>query len=336
MTPTSAFAGALLGTAVGDSIGLPFEGMSRRRVRRLLRERPLEQRIGLVSDDTEHACLVAGALLEHGDDPERFARALAWRLRWWLAALPAAVGFATLRGILKLWLGFPPSRSGVRSAGNGAAMRAPLLGVWASGDPLLRRALVRASTRLTHLDPRAEQGAQVIAAAAAMALGPPREPKHAVAELLGEVHDDALGRALEAATAGESLEAYADRLGLERGVTGFVGHSVPIAVAAWLRHAGSFRDSIEHTVRLGGDTDTTAAMVGALVGAGAGPGAIPPAWLDGMVERPRSVQWMRQLAERLSDRGPPPELAWPLLPLRNLAFLALVLGLAGRRALPPY
>ena len=34
-----ALTGSLLGTAVGDAIGLPFEGMSRRRVRRLYRHR---------------------------------------------------------------------------------------------------------------------------------------------------------------------------------------------------------------------------------------------------------------------------------------------------------
>jgi ADP-ribosylglycohydrolase len=292
-----------------------------------------------VSDDTEHACIVAQALLEHGDDPEGFARALARRLRWWLAALPAAVGFATLRGITKLWLGFSPRTSGVFSAGNGAAMRAPLIGVWAAGDAQLRRELVRASTRLTHSDPRAEQGAQVVAAAAAMAAVSAEaaaDPRAVIAALLHEVHDDALGRALSAAVDPEPLEAYADRLGLERGVTGFVGHTVPVAIAAWLRHSASFRDAIEDTVRLGGDTDTTSAIVGALVGTCRGPGAIPESWLGGLVEQPRSVAWMGRLSERLASRGPPLELAWPLLLLRNAACFMVVLGVAGRRALPPY
>ncbi len=49
--------GSLLGTAIGDSIGLPYEGLSRRRAKRLLgppdRHRFLFGR-GMVSDDTEH------------------------------------------------------------------------------------------------------------------------------------------------------------------------------------------------------------------------------------------------------------------------------------------
>ncbi len=181
--------GALLGTAVGDALGLPFEGMSRRRVRATLGEGPLSHRFyfgrGMVSDDTEHACMVARALIE-SDEPTGFAGAFAWQLRWWLLGLPAGIGFGTLRGILKLWLGFRPEHSGVRSAGNGPAMRAPLLGVYAADDAGKRCLLVHASTRTTHVDPRAEDGAMAVAHAAALAgVAGHRTP----AQLLGRVRD---------------------------------------------------------------------------------------------------------------------------------------------------
>ena len=95
-TPSSAIgrnklAGLLFGTAVGDAIGLPFEGLSARRVARRLRGRALDHRLllgrGMRSDDTEHACLVAQSLLECPADPAAFQRALARRLRWWLAGV---------------------------------------------------------------------------------------------------------------------------------------------------------------------------------------------------------------------------------------------------------
>jgi len=125
--------GLLLGTAVGDTLGLPREGLSARRASRLY-PGPLRQRLvlgrGMLSDDTEHACMTAQALLAAGEDPDRFARALAWKLRWWLLALPAAIGWGTLRAIVRSWIGFAPSQSGVQSAGNGAAMRAPIIGAW--------------------------------------------------------------------------------------------------------------------------------------------------------------------------------------------------------------
>src|SRR5690348_7851211 len=92
------FTGLLLGTAVGDSLGIPREGLSRRRAARMYPA--LEQRLvvrrGMLSDDTEHACMTAQALLAAGEDPATFARSLAWKLRWWLAALPPAIGFGTL------------------------------------------------------------------------------------------------------------------------------------------------------------------------------------------------------------------------------------------------
>ncbi len=120
---------------------------------------------GMVSDDTEHACMVAQAAIASAGDPHRFARSLAWKLRFWLLGAPAGVGFATLRAGLKLWCGFGPQHSGVCSAGNGPAMRAAILGLYAEDDEHRLRQLIRISTRLTHTDPRAEAGALVVALA---------------------------------------------------------------------------------------------------------------------------------------------------------------------------
>src|SRR5205814_2160234 len=90
------FEGGVLGTAVGDAIGLPREGLSRRRALRLFGDSPLRHRLvfgrGLISDDTEHACMTAQALLASQGEPKRFARSLAWRLRGWFLTLPGGVG----------------------------------------------------------------------------------------------------------------------------------------------------------------------------------------------------------------------------------------------------
>ena len=161
--------GCLLGTAVGDAIGLPFEGLSARRAARFypppLRHRLLFGR-GMVSDDTEHACFTARALLLAGKDAVAFDRHLASSLRWWLAGLPAGVGLATLRAILKSCLGLGPERSGVRSAGNGPAMRSAIIGVAWGPTPEVMAEWVRRSTRLTHTDPKAFHGALAVALAA--------------------------------------------------------------------------------------------------------------------------------------------------------------------------
>ena len=66
---------------------------------------------------------------------------------------------------MKLWLGVPPKRSGVFSAGNGPAMRAAIFGAAIDNrDTMLR--MVRASSCLTHIDPKAEWGAVAVALAA--------------------------------------------------------------------------------------------------------------------------------------------------------------------------
>jgi len=97
------FDGVLLGTAVGDALGLPAEGISRVRIQRMWhgqwRFRFLFGR-GMVSDDTEHTLFVAQALLTHPDDVDAFQRCLAWKLRLWLLGLPAGIGLATLKAIL--------------------------------------------------------------------------------------------------------------------------------------------------------------------------------------------------------------------------------------------
>ena len=345
-----AITGCILGTAVGDAIGLPREGLTPLRARRRFGDSPLRQALvfgrGMISDDTEHTCMVAQALLVSGSDPARFVKSLSWRLRGWLLALPAGVGLATARAIVKLWLGFPPDKSGVCSAGNGPAMRAALVGVCAADDANLRN-LVRASTRLTHTDPRAGQGALVVALAARM--GSRTSPQEfnfntVLNTLIVEVADTQLRANLDAArdhlNRGANAVEYAAALGLEHGVTGFVNHTVPVAVYCWLRHRDDFRAAVESAVTLGGDTDTVGAITGALAGATLGAGAIPSEWLSQLRDWPRSVSWMRRLAQRLSDATPQYSpvaalpLFWPGLLLRNAAFLIIVLAHGLYRLFP--
>jgi ADP-ribosyl-[dinitrogen reductase] hydrolase len=351
-------AGVILGTAVGDALGLPREGLSRRRAGKLFGDPPLRYRFlfgrGMVSDDTEHTCMTGQALLRAPEDVDAFARSLAWRLRFWLLGLPVGTGRATLRAVTKLWLGWPPARSGVWSAGNGPAMRAALLGACLGSDRDRLRAYIRASTRLTHTDPRAERGAFLVAMAAheAATHGPQggqgatfmREAREALSdadeELLSLLTklEDHLRRDAPAAE-------LANALGLQRGISGYVYHTVSLALYCWLRHRGHFRRAIEEVIALGGDADSTGAVVGGLAGAALGAGGIPAEWLDGLLEWPRSVAWMRRLAEHLTQQFPtagsparqrPLHLFWPGVLPRNLLFLSVVLGHGFRRLLPPY
>jgi ADP-ribosylglycohydrolase len=60
--------GCLLGTAIGDSIGLPYEGLSKQRQYRMYPDISGHHFFvgkGMISDDTEHTCIVAQAIIRH-------------------------------------------------------------------------------------------------------------------------------------------------------------------------------------------------------------------------------------------------------------------------------
>lgn len=349
----AAAVGCLLGTAVGDALGLPCEGLSRARQMRMFPRLERYRLIlgkGMCSDDTDHACMVAQSISVAGNNPRRFASSLAWRLRFWLLGLPAGVGYATLRATLKLWLFFPPQFSGVRSAGNGPAMRSALLGVCFGHDDAALIQHVAASTGITHRDPKAESGALAVALAARSSMRAETRETY-LAHLrrylapLGAAGSELLAlaeRAAASAAAGQPTTAFADSLGCARGVTGYMYHSVPAALHAWFSFPRDFPAAVTAAIRCGGDTDTVAAITGAIVGAGVGKSGIPQPWLAGLWDWPRGAGWIELAAERAVQaaasgrRGSALHIAPWWLFLRNLLFLGIVLAHGFRRLAPPY
>jgi ADP-ribosyl-[dinitrogen reductase] hydrolase len=344
-----ALAGVLIGTAVGDALGLPMEGLSARRQQKLFPP-PLRHRLigpfGMVSDDTEHTLIVAQALLEFPDDSTAFQRSLARKLKWWLASLPAGVGFATLRAILKLWIGISPSRSGVMSAGNGPAMRSAILGVYFAIDAAMRGQFVQASTEITHRDPRALIAALAVAETAAwMTEG--RNDTDWLFGTLKRLGDNAewasLVAMLHAAFAlDQPVRAFAQQIGATDGVSGYAFQSVPVAIYAAVRYRIDFSSALAEVIACGGDTDTVAAITGALVGARVGVAGIPQPWRNNIVEFPRSLGLLHRVAEKLSHQVEARfalgsvRYFWSAVPLRNLVFLSVVLAHGVRRLFPPY
>lgn len=341
--------GCLLGTAVGDSLGLPYEGLSARRAARVFPGAPRHRLLpgrGMVSDDTEHACFTARAMLLAQDDVDAFGRQLASSLRWWFAGLPAGIGLATLRAILKSCAGFPPHRSGVYSAGNGPAMRSAVIGVVHGGDTGKLAGFVRASTRLTHTDPKAYHGALAVALAARHSASAERvSPDEYLALLAAALEGEAAGeflalarRAAESAARGEDVAQFAEAIGSRGGVSGYMLHTVPCVLQVWLRHPDDITAALHAIIAAGGDTDTAGAILGGIVGARVGKPGIPPEWLQGIVEWPRSIHWVEQLAGALAQGDPArcPRYFVPGVPLRNALFMLVVLAHGFRRLAPPY
>ncbi|MFZ6780499.1 ADP-ribosylglycohydrolase family protein [Undibacterium sp. Ji83W] len=347
--PTStsdAIAGCLMGGAVGDAMGLPFEGLSPRRIARL-RKGSLRYRFffahGMISDDTDHAIFVTQALIKSKGDVSKFKKSLAWRLRLWLICLPAGVGFATLRSIIKLWLGF--TNSGVYSAGNGPSMRSAMIGAILSNDASARHAHVQASTLLTHTDPKAFTGALAIAEIAARLVNckwQTRPPLDELINMLNSLSDDTEWQAAvkgiqEACLASDQTLVAQQHFGGKHGISGYTMHTVPFSIIAWYQNFGSYQNTIDFVVNAGGDVDSVAAIAGALAGASVGPSGIPQEWRNGLMDWPHSRKYLQALARRVID----PEIRaglhfslW-LFP-RNIIFTVIVLLHGFRRLLPPY
>jgi len=354
LTLADRFRGILVGTAVGDALGLPAEGLSPARARALFGETWRHRLIfgrGMLSDDSEHALFVSQSLLAHPERADLFARRLAWCLRWWFASLPAGIGFATLRAILRLWLGFGPARSGVRSAGNGPAMRSAPIGAFFANAPEKRRAYLEAATRITHTDSRALTGAVAVALVTSWSVQrqpSTRPPLEEILELLRTAGEgdrewrDLLGSIARAHRRGSTVLQFADSLGLAGGVTGYVYHTVPVALYAWFRHFGDFESTLTAVLDCGGDTDTSGAIAGAIAGAVVGEAGIPDRWIRGICDWPRGPRLLATVAERLAvasgggRAAPPVRYFWPGAVARNLFFLAVVLAHGLRRLAPPY
>lgn len=257
---------------VGDSLGLPAEGLTPRRIQELRWHQPWKQRLffghGFGSDDTDHALFTARAARHSGGDPERFRKLLARELKCWFLAFPPATGLATAKACFKLMFGVSPNRSGVFSAGNGPAMRSPVLGAIFAEEPEKRRAFVEISTRMTHSDPRALAGA--LAAAEAVACGELDAAGilQRVREITGEDWREIWAQ-VEAGLAKQMPVAELARIWkLENGVTGYMLHTVPIAIYGWLRHRRDFAAGLSAVLDLGGDTDSVGAIYAALASTG--------------------------------------------------------------------
>ena len=348
-----AITGCILGTAVGDALGLPYEGLNPQRATRLFTDRARYHFFfskGMVSDDTEHTCMVAQALIASAGNAAQFANDLSRRFRFWLLGLPAGIGFATLRSILKLWLGLPPGRSGVFSAGNGPAMRAAIIGVCHGANTNHLKSLVKSSTVITHTDPKAYYGSLAVALAAHFnATSDTVDGNEFCSQLERLLSDENADEFLKLVTdafkstqQGGSTTEFVESLGLHKGISGYVYHTVPGVIHAWMLNPKDYREALLDIIGCGGDTDTTGAILGGIVGSGTGKRGIPKEWLDNLIEWPRTVEWMEGLAHQLSTslttQSQPPAITLPFLgvTIRNVLFTSIVLFHGFRRLLPPY
>jgi ADP-ribosyl-[dinitrogen reductase] hydrolase len=289
--------GSVLGLALGDALGAPFEFLRARNVPDPLPalERPwMDHPPGTTTDDTAMARNLARSLAaRHGFDPDDVVR----RHLEWFASDPPDVGTVTRRVLKRVAAGEPAVRAAEEvwrergpevSAGNGSVMYCGPLGLAYARRPSALRSLAPALSALTHVDERCRTSVLAVTlAVAALVRG---EDRAAAAE-------GALGAVLER-DGGEELEFLVEQVGRSRPIDGpdqgFCLFTTGAAFQALLRFE-AFEPALRHVVGLGGDADTNGAVAGAVLGAFVGVDGLPRSW----VERLRDADAIRAEAEAL-------------------------------------
>ncbi|MFD2094001.1 ADP-ribosylglycohydrolase family protein [Blastococcus deserti] len=273
-------AGALVGSAVGDALGAPFEfgppGQfsarfpvpARGAKTEMCSGGPVDREPGEFTDDTQMALLVAQSLLANDglDEADLFDRFVRWA-----EAEPPDIGAQT-RAVLRCGAVAAAEHFATtgRAAGNGSLMRATPAAIWFSrfGTEATMDAARRISA-LTHGDPAAGEGCAIFSELMRVALDG-GDPLEAVPSALALVADE---RRERWATVLAPSWTPADATESNRAVWPTLGQAV------WgLRRGRDFAEVMRLIIDLGGDTDTVACVAGGLAGAVYGMGGIPMRW----------------------------------------------------------
>lgn len=291
-------AGALLGTACGDALGVPYEFAPR-----LTEDRTPEMvggglgpyEPGEYSDDTQMAVCIAEALRDHDDpcSPEALERTARSFLTWFGEGA-SDVGVQTTRileetdrsltehggAAAEVMTGRSERmfEAGERCAGNGSLMRTAPLALAHLHDPQGLAQSADRYSRLTHGDPLAAQACVLWCEAV----------RHAIVH--GTYDGVRGGLDLLPPSLRREWAARLDRAEQEPPTTfapnGFVVSALQAAWSSIVHNPvdGSSPDRytapVMAAVRVGDDTDTVAAIAGALVGARWGRSAIPAPYLE--------------------------------------------------------
>ncbi len=294
--------GCLLGVAVADALGNPVEGYPPEQIKkhydRLTNYVENRDPKGTYTDDTEMTILVTESLLENNgcnvnDLGARFADWIDWA---------HSFGQALRESCSKLKAGVPPTESGSKSAGNGAAMRAGPIGLFFHA-PDRRKALLecaKVSSRITHTDPRSVAGAATIAAGVAHCLhhADNFDPKLFLDDIADAANEFSPSMADKLRGVYKFRHSNVAEASGALGTGGFVMESVPFAVWCFLTNPDSFEESVITAVNAGGDTDSNAAITGAIAGARHGLDAIPEHWINSLAHPTRGRDYLLNLGEK--------------------------------------
>ena len=246
------------------------------------------------TDDSEMAFGIVAELRRNGEiNPDALA-ALWARQR----QLPRDYGKNTLRildGVKRGvdWRELAGAAFGsTGSLGNGAAMRIAPLGAWFADDLDAVITQARLASQITHTHVDGIAGGVATAVATALAARGITDPGEFLAGVLectpeGDVHNGLQEAASH--SAGTDPAEVASHLGNGRYI--LATDTVPLCLWVAAHYLDDYPTALRTVVALGGDIDTTAAIVGGIVAAADPATGIPDAWVDARESYP---EWFEE------------------------------------------
>jgi len=300
-----AFLGSIVGVAIGDAFGRPFEGWTHELI--LKRIGLIEEMYqGIYSDDTEMTIGIIETIIEDPSlPPEGMARRFVENYNPW-----RGYGPRTHLAIRNLKKGVCWDQVGSDSWGNGAAMRVSPIGLFYYDDLEKVKEKAVLSAIITHRHPEA------IAGSVAQAIGVALLTRKVANEdnlSFQEMIEIIIKKTLDISpvfsqeieklkkipfcnTLLEKAAFLASNFPCDVSAKG----SVPVAFASFLM-SSSFKEALLISVNAGGDTDTICSMTGALAGAYYGFSSIPSDWLEKLEDGPKGRRYILSLAQKLYE-----------------------------------
>ncbi len=289
------YTGCLLGSAVGDALGMQTEGMSPGEIKQKFNiafdygpgmpGSPNEKlRPGQYTDDTEQTLILARSIVEAGKfDPILFSKKLVEHYAM-ITSNPGSNrgwGCTSLDSCKRLQSGTPWNESGGDSPTCGSSMRISPIGLLYPDNLKQLEKISVESSLPTHKHLESIGGGVAVACAVSLAIT--NTNPDIILKTSGNLankYDPVMGNkiySIEKMRYMPELNAFATI-----GTSLMTRDVVPSAFYCFSKSPLDFSRSVLAAVNAGGDTDSIAAITGAISGAYLGIDAIPKKWLDGL------------------------------------------------------
>jgi len=282
-TPIARARIALEGLSVADAFGeqLLHAGPVARAIALDTRTAPV-RRTWMWTNDTAMALSIVDILDAHaGIDPDRLARAFVTRY-----AIEPARGYG--RGahevLAAIANGTPYDAAakalfdGQGSCGNGGGMRSAPIGAFFAGDLDAVVEHAARSAAPTHAHPDGIAGAVAIAVAAARVVAGERDPRALLEAVVARTPDGPTRDGIRRAIAMVRAEPITVAAELGNGSRVLASDTIPFATWCAATHLADFAGACWACASVGGDIDTTCAMVGGIIAGAVGLAGIPAEW----------------------------------------------------------